>query len=811
MATVANHSLSPGEETESRYLTMFKDIVSTSRSPHQLKAKKQPPSFRESDIYTKIASLDTKVKDFSCDSNVDSKDAKLGQIFHTVLHDVLPAIRRSHGHSGRLLKELLVPVLQYAVSRKTSCSFQSLEYANLPSASQICLIYAEVGLNRAVTAMSLITKLLEDLTQTSAKAEESMSIHDYKSMLFLRETLIRDLLDTWAIVCYPLEALEVLHQQPQPEWPPTKLSLPHYDDDALKDATIDKIEAEFRKLFFAGSTEWESIKLAAVATYILLKDHDRTNRDLRFAAREFLGPLSLILTRACALKRGYLRSACASNPTLRDYVVSRQHYIRPHSVPNPSPAPRNSDEVLKVDVPSRHSSVHRALSMALRSRDAQDASRIWQEFKDAHEAKSTPKPGEPTQGREIMSQTLDFFLHIFTALQESDRTLEVWNFMDSKHIRPTINTWTSMIHGCKIMKNPRAIENLWGKLLKSGIHPDNHAWTARISGLASCGDLPRAYQALDEMVEAWQAGASGNVKPVPLSIEVVNALLVTLARGGNIKDVNKLLEWSESYGVKGDTYTYNILLGVAVKRRDQDAIDGLLTAMQSAGIEPDKSTFTVLIENTLYMINEKEQAKFVSDILKAMDHAKMSANMETYGKLIHALLDTPQNSEKSVKVVLQHLWARGYSLSSHIMTTLVDYYFAQRPPNIDAVKFLTQNRLAKGLSERVDRVFWERVIKGYAEVGLTTEAMDAFERLSKAPPGPLDTPISLAVATIFLDRLLSQGEIIRAKRVVSVLAVWGTSKASEQLVERERFFKHKFWHTASRSGLLHGLTVPLPN
>ena len=163
---------------------------------------------------------------------------------------------------------------------------------------------------------------------------------------------------------------------------------------------------------------------------------------------------------------------------------------------------------------------------------------------------------------------------------------------------------------------------------------------------------------------------------------------------------------------------------------------------------------------------------------------------------IHTLLRSSGGGRGLVQLVLTDIKDRGWHPSSHIYTMLVDHHLSQEPADIAAAEdLIAEFRQREPM--RDSRVFWLRVMNGYAKAGELDESMEVFRRLMAA-----STSISPHDATRLLRGLVQHGRMDDARKLVNgVLGSAGEGPAKEG----ERQWRHRFWHVAQENGLLEGV------
>lgn len=360
------------------------------------------------------------------------------------------------------------------------------------------------------------------------------------------------------------------------------------------------------------------------------------------------------------------------------------------------------------------------------------------------------------------------------------------------------------------------------KAVKPTIEPVN----AAIAGMLRRGDLAAAKKVL-----AW-AGRHG-IEP---DVITFNTILRPLVRDGAADEVAGLLEMMRQRSIRPDEATITILL--------DDTIGG--GAM--AGRSPN------------------ERAELVKQVLADVEAAGLDANQQNYAKIIYLLLQGGEKgrhntgggaindqADAAVSVVFQRMRQRGIPMSSHIYTILAENYFMRHPPDLDAVRYLIEHgqpggpagydtrsvgpvdsepansaesesapgpvsasespaesgsgsTIATPPSARplptFDRVFWERIVRGFSQVGDTASAQKYFAHIADSVSVTSSTLEDLLRALIRNDEWEAAAQLVakvQAQKTIQMQS--GIGGETARLVDA-RQFRHRFWHLAAEHGLL---------
>lgn len=346
----------------------------------------------------------------------------------------------------------------------------------------------------------------------------------------------------------------------------------------------------------------------------------------------------------------------------------------------------------------------------------------------------------------LTQDVMNHFITAYMSLQRPDKAITVWVKMVEIGLKPSHKTWNIMISGCKAVGDWRSSERIWNMMSLSGLHPDLLNWSSRLSVLMESKEVEMGIQVLEEMGRKWLEKAQVTypnlsrddlllvkdvkdaVKP---DISCVNITIAGLLKKNQKYRASAILEWARGFGIQSNTETYNIFLRPLIRRGENREAMELLKRMEQAGVVADVSTYTIILDNVLryagkYSLEELKEKIF--DVLDEMEQNNIQPNLYTYGKIIYQLIRdlNPQNSS-IIEAVLRHMMNQNVKPSVHILTNLVEYFFLQSPPNLNlAQKILDQATQTVGL----DRVFWDRVVECYAQIGDTKSALNIIAHLS---------------------------------------------------------------------------------
>lgn len=721
--------------------------------------------------------------------------ASLGAAYSFFEETVYPQLTKTGTAVPQIVKNQLAAILLNRLALEKPQDFESTD---LPSVTRITEITVELDILKPAAWATLIIELIQQICRHSTVPDNYASIEAYENVMARRDALLRDLVGAWKVFgAQKAPGKKASFVKPQ-KGKHVEPRGPRADAKPQQQPTLQKVlGAMFPQ--YLGSTLLRPT-FAAWATYKLLTDPFNRSRAIKDEAAPFLQMMKTLIFQARAPRIEDFRRVIDTFPDLHQFM--RQGESGGGFVLDGVSAAGQTAEHRRI-------SIHRQLGQAIKGRNVQAVKRAWVDFWGEAATPDTARIGELSKCPDMF----DYFILAYMMMWRPNMAIEVWNNMERVGIKVTIKTWNSMLQGCIKANNAKGIHTVWKKLLASRTPADTAIWTARIHGLFVCGSPDAGLRALDEMAKIWAVRSDPQFAAIAVqpTVEPVNAALAGLLRFGRDGDATKVLNWAAKQNISPDIYTFNTLLRPLVRRGDMAGIDEVFATMRTVNIQADVATFTVLLEGTLTDIGAlppARQVDLVKRILAEMKSAGVEINMQTYAKILYLLLREGDRANEPVKAVLAHIWRRGLELTSHIYTMLAEHYFARDPPDAAAVTALIENRRLHG-NKAIDRVFWERVIKGYCQAGETARALDIFDRVFVA-----GATITFGTLHELLRALIVAADMVAAARVVSTASQIGRAEDEAAAAggahvaghggEGKRHWKHRFWHLAYEHGLLGG-------
>ncbi|KAI0408798.1 hypothetical protein F4802DRAFT_367896 [Xylaria palmicola] len=722
------------------------------------------------------------------------KDIPVTDAYSYFRTEIYPAVQVPGTHVPQAYHKVKFALLEKVVVAKEADMFTE----ELPAVADIFRMYAEVGELKP----KRWTKLVGELTQTIVNMDlsaETQAVLEYERHRALRQAMLADLVESWKVLSLPRLAIS-----PEGE---SKLTsgfwFPRLDKFSLrKYATKGNFARAFSTLFpqYPPNQLGAPAAVLAIATYALLHDTQRCSAPVRKNATRFMSKVAYLVTFVDYRDEALQKDLVGTFPGLEGYIMGLWPKIKAHFKQHHMSDNASSTEVHRISVSNDRNrstktfnpaSIGRRLNQPLPVRNAGEVDRLWEEFVGAE------KPMSEERANQIRQQPhlIDAFIKARITLNQPEMAIAAWNLLSTVGLKPSLRTWNLMLDGLRKAGNVDGIKNIWAKLAKSGLKLDTAIWTTRIVGLIDCGDIEGGLQALEEMVRLSERDA--NKTAVMPSIAPVNGALAGLIRCKQHGIAENLLAWAATKGIEPDTVTFNTMLRSFIRIGDRDEdIERLFSAMKAKGIPADEATFTIILDASFskrVTRDPEDQANIVANVASAMAAAGLELNMQTYGKMIFLLLRS--DATDAAMAVVNHLYNRNLELSPHIYTMLVEHCFAQNPPKLDSVHLFVQRRRHLDFDD-MDHVFYDRVVRGYTQVGEVSAALDVYRHVVGS-----SATMSLPALTDLLRALLRQDLLDSAREMVNR----EKKRFEGQYPDpegHESYWNHQFWQLASGYNLL---------
>ncbi|KAH9906246.1 hypothetical protein F4778DRAFT_769392 [Xylariomycetidae sp. FL2044] len=711
--------------------------------------------------------------------------------------ELYPSIRQADVHVPQIYYKVVSSLMDKVFEAKKETFHQS----DLPTVAEIFRVYADIGERKPKHWTVLVGQLVQEILKISPSVHDHPSADVYEQQSAVREAMLTDLVECWKVLSLP------------------KIALPSSQDNEITDGfwfpRLDKFHllkfsqsgnfiAAFAKIFphYPPISLEAPVAVLAIATYALLLDEKRASIRVQRAATRFLSKVAYLITYVHFRDEALRRHVANHFPDLVTYIMGRWPILKADlrdrvesSTRASEPSTQNIGDVSWTTGTKviNAASLGYRLSQAHGTANQSQVERLWREFLGPDKVISTERAAELRKHPDLINS----FINTRMALNQPDQAIMTWNTMRKVGLQPTLKTWNLMLDGCKRARNVNGIQNIWKRLVASGVQPDTALWTTRISGLVESGAIEQGLGALREMSRLWKTRANDpNSTAIQPTIQPVNAALAGLIRQNQQGLAGQLLAWAGQEGLEPDTYTFNTLLRPLVRNRLDREVQQLFATMEQKGVRADEATFTIVLDaafSDLASPDPQEQGRLVSQVINEMEAVGLETNMQNYAKMIHLLLRN--NNKSAVMAVLSHLWDKNREMSPHIYTLVAEHFLSREPPDLAAVEDLLQLRRVLDYDD-MDRVFYERVVRGYVRAGATRKARDIYKRFDEAG-------VNMVLGTLveLLQALVDRRQDAEAAELVNSTY----ARAIEQkprTPENRMFWEHRFWHLAVSKGLV---------
>lgn len=721
------------------------------------------------------------------------RDTPIGDAYSFFRSEIYPAARAPGAHVPPAYHKLKFALLDKLAAAKKADMFAE----GLPTVSDIFRIYAEVGELKPKQWAVLVAELIHSIISIDPEAE-TQSIAKYERQLTLREAMLADLVESWKTLALPRTTLDPASEKQLTN----DFGFPRLDKASLsRYAKKGSFPRAFSALFpqYPTNQLGAPVAVLAIATYALMHDRERCSVGVRQTATRFMSRVAQLITLVNYQDGDLRRDLVSTFPDLTEYVMGLWPAIRTYLKQKTASGNINSHDVYRMPMLTNKAqktsafdavSIWHRLNRTHGTRNSVELDQLWEEFVGSEKTISGERAAQIRQYPALM----DSFIKARMVFNQPDKAIAAWNVLGKVGLKPSLRTWNLMLDGLKNAGNIDGIKNIWAKLSKSGLQLDTAIWTTRIGGLIECGDIEGGLNALEEMAGLWEKNTTETaVRP---TIEPVNAALHGLIRHRRHDILEKLLAWADSKGIQPDIFTFNTLLRSSIRNGNRaEDVQRLLAAMKAQDVRPNEATFVILLDSSFsdsHIRDPEEQANIVAGIASAMASAGLELNMHTYAKMIYILLRS--NATTASMALVSHLYSRNLKLSPHIYTMLIEHCFAQNPPDLDSVHLFVQHQRRLDFKD-MDRIFYDRVIGGFALYGEALVALDVYKHGAR-----VGVRVSLSALYELLRALILQERLSEAQDVVNSekRMFEGRNPDSEEHV---KYWTHQFWELAARHGL----------
>lgn len=256
---------------------------------------------------------------------------------------------------------------------------------------------------------------------------------------------------------------------------------------------------------------------------------------------------------------------------------------------------------------------------------------------------SETSPDKPLR---LLESTWSSFMTAFMKCRRTDLAAGVWNDMHKLGVTPGVLTWNALIDGYSdIGDNEKAVGS-WNLMQSQGCKPDALTYRAVIRALFSAHRPVDAMQKFHDF-ESYlrQAG------PLEDSVVLVvyNTAISGLLWNNQESEARAILQgMQQARGPKPDIVTFNTFMKYHATKGDLKALADLVDAIEPAGLKGDVFTFSIVLSALLKVRNDAADI-----VIKLMKKQGLQPNTATLSAIIDHLMKT--QTQESFKTALQLL------------------------------------------------------------------------------------------------------------------------------------------------------------
>jgi pentatricopeptide repeat protein len=236
------------------------------------------------------------------------------------------------------------------------------------------------------------------------------------------------------------------------------------------------------------------------------------------------------------------------------------------------------------------------------------------------------------------------FLVAFLKCRRRDLASNLWNDMARFEVKSGVSVWTALLD---VYGNDGAVDDAiatWNMMLAQGIKPDGLTYRALISALFT-GRKP------EEAMRTFQTfrKKSMNDCPGPQTLSVYNTMLHGLLFADRFHEADVLLQGMHANGPKPDIVSYNTFLAYHGRRRDFKALATLVNRMASIELKGDVFSFSIIL-SALLKAGRDDAPEMLLSIMRKQ---RVQPNVVTFSSIIDQQMR--ERSEKNLQAAVRIL------------------------------------------------------------------------------------------------------------------------------------------------------------
>ncbi|KAF9189263.1 hypothetical protein BGZ51_008190 [Haplosporangium sp. Z 767] len=242
--------------------------------------------------------------------------------------------------------------------------------------------------------------------------------------------------------------------------------------------------------------------------------------------------------------------------------------------------------------------------------------------------------------------------------------------MKDRGIKPDIVTYSNLIHQYVILHDVEQAEMVFHEMVKSGISPNTYVFNTLMNGFAQIEEM-------DKAVELFRRMPKYGVEPDATTF-------TTLIKGyANTKQMTRAKDFATSLQRRSskipmDQHCLHTLMQLAQKSHQPGMALDFFEMMRGRGMEPDKFTFTILLNSLSRDYSESSS--------KTKSGSKSRDRREGDPGIIGGRNSEAESTVEAVESILAIIQRNGYPLHHPEITTMISAYFRLGRP-LAAIEF----------------------------------------------------------------------------------------------------------------------------
>ncbi|KAI9353354.1 hypothetical protein DFJ73DRAFT_828320 [Zopfochytrium polystomum] len=313
--------------------------------------------------------------------------------------------------------------------------------------------------------------------------------------------------------------------------------------------------------------------------------------------------------------------------------------------------------------------------------------------------------------------------------------------MKSMDLKPTIDTYTVLLHGLYMTRGYEQLLTRYNEWMKDGIVADWAIYNILMRAHV-LNDLPmKAVAVFNEMIEN---GLEPNIK-------LYTTLITALALTGNMSGAVEAFNQIEQSGVRPDLTLFNVIINGYAYGLDLGNALAWYNKLLGAGLKPDVVTYTIL----MYGVSRSVDPEATNRWYDRLFSAKVRPNVYTYSLLLHNRMSRGDMS--AATQVFDEMVKTGVRPNEVTYTTVLDHH-VRNEYLAEAVRTF-HNMLAAGTP--ANKVVYHVAMKMFTSLSQHQKVVEAYNGMVATGIEP-DTSIytTLYKAHVALGNLDGMGEVL---------------------------------------------------